>query len=104
MEKLDDVWASKIWDEPNFTKDFASCRNEFEISQFTKKYFSKEIDWCVEQIRNEWKYVLIKKSFKFAEDKNMMLQGLDNLEQTFRKDIHRIHVYRHAHYKEQGLH
>jgi hypothetical protein len=102
-DKLDDVWATRIEDEPKFTKDFANCRNEFEIAQFTKKYFSNEIDWCVEQIRNEWKYVLINHSFKFAEDKNMMLQGLDNVEQTFRKDTQRIHVLRHAYYKEQGI-
>lgn len=103
LEKLDKVWYTKIEDEPNFAKDFASCRNEFEIAQFTKKYFSKEIDWCVDQLKNEWEYVLINQSFKFAEDKNMMLQGLDNIEKTFRKDIQKVYTYRHAGYKEQGF-
>ena len=103
MSKLDQIWATKINDEPSFTEDFDNCRNDFEIAEWIKKYFSKEIDWCVKQFKDEWTKHLITQNIRFAEDRNMMRLALNNLEVTFRRDIQKIYVYRHKHDIEQGI-
>ena len=102
-KKLDEIWATKIHDDPNFTKDYDSCRNEFEIAKWIEKHLSEEIEWCVNQLRNEWRQHLISKSLTFATDSNLMRQALDNVEVNFRRDLLRIYVMRHEFYVQEGL-
>ena len=76
FKKLDQVWISKIEDDPTFSKDFNDCRNDFEIAQFIKKHLSQEIDWYVKQLKNEWTTYLLTNNSRFAEDRNMLSLAL----------------------------
>ena len=56
-----------------------------------------------DKLKNEWSDFLVRKSIRFAEDRNLMDQALKNIEIRFRNDIRKAYALRHKYYLKQGL-
>jgi hypothetical protein len=102
-KKLDLQWVKKFADDPNFGKDFDNCRTESDIAQWIEKHFYIEINYCLDQLKNDWTDLLHTKSVRFAEDRYLVDQELKYLEEKFRNDILRVYVLRHQYYLKKGL-
>ena len=103
QKKLDLIWVRKFAENPNFGNDFDNCRNESEIAQWIEKHLSIEMILLADELKNEWSDFLVRKSIRFAEDRNLMDQALKNIEIRFRNDIRKAYALRHKYYLKQGL-
>ena len=68
-----------------------------------RKAFYIEINYCLDQLKNDWTDLLHTKSVRFAEDRYLVDQELKYLEEKFRNDILRVYVLRHQYYVKKGL-